>query len=147
MTKAIYFDMDGTIANLYGVSGWLDMIINNDETPYKNAEPMVRMNVLARVLNNLIRKGWTVGIVSWLAKDSNTEYDEKVTKAKIEWLQKHLKSVDFAEIHIVPYGTPKETIVQNPNGILFDDEEPNRNNWVGTAYDVQNIIEILKSVA
>jgi hypothetical protein len=77
MTKAIYFDMDGTIANLYGVNGWLDMIINNDETPYKNAEPMIRMNVLARVLNNLIRKGWTVGIVSWLAKNSNTEYDEK----------------------------------------------------------------------
>ena len=24
MTKAIYFDMDGTIANLYGVNGWLD---------------------------------------------------------------------------------------------------------------------------
>jgi hypothetical protein len=108
---------------------------------------MVRMNVLARVLNNLIRKGWTVGIVSWLAKNSNTEYDEKVTKAKIEWLQKHLKSVDFAEIHIVPYGTPKETVVQNPNGILFDDEEPNRTNWVGTAYDVNNIIEVLKSVA
>lgn len=56
MTKAIYMDMDGTIANLYGVNGWLDMIINNDETPYRVAEPMVRMNVLARVLNNLIRK-------------------------------------------------------------------------------------------
>ena len=147
MTRTIYFDMDGTIANLYGVNNWLDMIINNDETPYRIAEPMVRMNVLARVLNNLIRKGWTVGIVSWLAKNSNTEYDEKVTKAKIEWLQKHLKSVHFEEIHIVPYGTPKETVVQNPNGILFDDEEPNRTNWVGTAYDVHNIIEVLKSVA
>ena len=72
---------------------------------------------------------------------------QEAKQAKIEWLQKHLKSVDFAEIHIVPYGTPKETIVQNPNGILFDDEEPNRNNWVGTAYDVNNIIEVLKSVA
>ena len=147
MTKAIYMDMDGTIANLYGVNGWLNMIINNDETPYKNAEPMVRMNVLARVLNNLIRKGWTVGIVSWLAKNSNTEYDERVTKAKIEWLKTHLKSVHFEEIHIVPYGTPKETVVQNPMGILFDDEEPNRTNWVGTAYDVNEIIEILKAIA
>ena len=147
MTKTIYFDMDGTIANLYGVNGWLDMIINNDETPYRVAEPMVRMNVLARVLNNLIKKGWTVGIVSWLAKNSNAEYDEKVTKAKVEWLRTHLKSVDFAEIHIVPYGTPKHEIVNNPNGILFDDEEPNRTNWIGTAYDVNEIIEILKSVA
>lgn len=147
MTKAIYFDMDGTIANLYGVNNWLDMIIAKDETPYRIAEPMVRMNVLARVLNNLARKGWTIGIVSWLAKNSNTEYDERVTKAKIEWLKTHLKSVHFEEIHIVPYGTPKETVVQNPMGILFDDEEPNRNNWVGTAYDVNEIIEILKAIA
>ena len=139
--------MDGTIANLYGVNNWLDMIIAKDETPYRIAEPMVRMNVLARVLNNLARKGWTIGIVSWLAKNSNTEYDERVTKAKIEWLKTHLKSVHFEEIHIVPYGTPKETVVQNPMGILFDDEEPNRNNWVGTAYDVNEIIEILKAIA
>ena len=147
MTKAIYFDMDGTIANLYGVNNWLDMIINNDATPYKVAEPMVRMNVLARVLNNLIRKGWTIGIVSWLAKNSNSEYDEKVTEAKLNWLKTHLKSVQFEEIHIVPYGTPKHEIVNNPNGILFDDEEPNRINWKGTAFNVNEIIETLKAIA
>ena len=147
MTKTIYFDMDGTIANLYGVNNWLDMIINNDATPYKVAEPMVRMNVLARVLNNLIRKGWTIGIVSWLAKNSNSEYDKKVTEAKLNWLKTHLKSVQFEEIHIVPYGTPKHEIVNNPNGILFDDEEPNRTNWKGTAFDVNEIIETLKAIA
>ena len=26
MTKAIYFDMDGTIADLYAVDGWLDKL-------------------------------------------------------------------------------------------------------------------------
>ena len=147
MTRTIYFDMDGTIANLYGVDGWLDMIINRDATPYKVAEPMVRMNVLARVLNKLTKEGWTIGIVSWLAKNSTEEYDEMVRRAKINWLKTHLKSVHFEEVHIVPYGTPKHEIVNNPNGILFDDEELNRTNWVGTAYDVNNIIEILKSVA
>ena len=145
MTKAIYFDMDGTIANLYGVENWLDMIINKDATPYKVAEPLVKMNTLARMLNSLNRKGYIIGIVSWLAKNSNNEYDEEVTKAKLEWLKIHLKSVNFEEIHIVPYGTPKHEVVNNPNGILFDDEEPNRNNWKGTAFDVDNIIETLKS--
>ena len=147
MKKTIYFDMDGTIANLYGVENWLEMIINRDATPYKIAEPMVRMNVLAKVLNNLIKKGWTVGIVSWLAKDSTDEYDEMVKKAKIDWLKTHLKSVEFTEIHIVPYGTPKHEIVDNPNGILFDDEEPNRTNWKGEAFDVNEIIKVLKGVA
>lgn len=147
MSKAIYFDMDGTIANLYGVDGWLDMLIAKDETPYTIAEPMVRLSSLARILNRLQKKGFTIGIVSWLAKNSTNEYDERVANAKREWLAKHLKSVQFDEIHIVPYGTPKEMIVNIPNGILFDDEKRNRDNWSGTAYDETNIIETLKTVA
>ena len=146
MNTTIYFDMDGTIANLYGVNGWLESIINRDANPYINAEPMVRMNSLARVLNNLIKRGYKIGIVSWLAKNSTEEYDKAVTEAKLNWLKTHLKSVEFEEIHIVPYGTPKHEIVENPNGILFDDEEPNRTKWLGTAYNVNAIIETLKGL-
>lgn len=147
MSKAIYFDMDGTIANLYGVDGWLDMLIAKDETPYAIAKPMVKLSSLARILNRLQKNGFTIGIVSWLAKNSTNEYDERVANAKREWLTRHLKSVQFDEIHIVPYGTPKETIVNIPNGILFDDEKRNRDNWTGTAYDETSIIEVLKTVA
>lgn len=147
MMKTIYFDMDGTIANLYAVNGWLPMLRAEDTTPYTLAEPMMRMNVLARVLNGLKRKGFKVGIVSWTAKNGTTEYNERVKKAKIEWLKNHLKSVQFDEIHIVEYGTPKHEIVNDKNGILFDDEEPNRTEWKGTAFDVDNIIEVLKGIA
>ena len=142
--KTIYFDMDGTIANLYGVEGWLNYLINKDTTPYEVAKPMVNMNSLARLLNNLQKKGYEIGIVSWLSKNSNANYDEDVTNAKIKWLATHLKSVKFNEIHIVAYGTPKQNVVNNPYGILFDDEEPNRRNWKGTAYNVDEIIKILK---
>ena len=147
MNKAIYFDMDGTIANLYGVENWLDMLINKDETPYKVAEPMVRLSSLARILNRLQKEGFAIGIVSWLAKNSNCEYDMRVTNAKVEWLKIHLKSVQFDEVHIVAYGTPKEEVVNFPMGILFDDEEKNRNNWKGTAFDVNDIIGTLKKIA
>lgn len=146
-TKAIYFDMDGTIANLYGVSNWLNSLINGDESPYVEAKPLVRLSTLARVLNKLQRNGYTLGIVSWLAKNSTEEYDKKVTNAKLNWLKHHMASVQWNEIHIVEYGTPKEKIVNNPLGILFDDEKQNRNNWIGTAYDERNIIEVLKTVA
>lgn len=147
MTKAIYFDMDGTIANFYGVNGWLEYLKAEDATPYEIANPLLRLSVLARVLNNLQRKGYTIGIVSWLAKNSNEDFDKKVAQAKIHWLKIHLKSVKFDEIHIVKYGTPKEEVVNFPNGILFDDEEPNRNNWKGNAYDESQIMEVLKRVA
>ena len=146
MERAIYFDMDGTIADLYGVENWLLELQRGSCTPYKKAVPLIRMQLLARLLNELRRKGWTIGIVSWLAKNSTTEYDEEVTRAKLEWLSKHLKSVEWNEIHIVSYGTPKEEVVNYPKGILFDDEEPNRNNWKGTAYNEKNIIEKLKAI-
>lgn len=143
----ICFDMDGTIANLYGVNGWLEMLTNHDETPYKNATVLVNMNSLARILNRLQKKGHEIGIISWLSKNSNAEYDERVTNAKKEWLAKHLKSVKFDFIEIVKYGTDKNIVAKNENDILFDDEENNRKNWKGIAYNVNNIIETLKVVA
>ena len=143
----IYFDMDGTIANLYAVENWLPKLRNHDETPYAEAKPLVRLCTLARLLNKAQRNGHEIGIVSWLSKNSTADYDERVTEAKMNWLRTHLKSVQFDEIHIVPYGTPKHEIVKDVNGILFDDEEKNRTEWKGTAFDVDNIIGILKKIA
>lgn len=146
MTTTIFFDMDGTIADLYGVENWLDYLIASDVLPYEIAKPLIRLNALARILNRLQKQGYKVGVISWLAKNSNTAYDEKVTKAKKEWLKKHLASVNFDEIHIVKYGTPKQTFAKTENDILFDDEEKNRNDWTGKAFDVNEIIEILKGM-
>lgn len=146
MMKTIYFDMDGTIADLYGVGDWLDCLMNENPLPYEIAKPLIRLNVLARHLNRLQRNGWKIGIISWLAKTSTTEYDEEVTAAKETWLKTHLKSVRFDEIHIVPYGTPKETFCKTEFDILFDDEEPNRNGWTGQAFDENNILETLKGM-
>ena len=144
MTTTIFFDMDGTIADLYGVENWLDYLIASDALPYEIAKPLIRLNALARILNRLQKQGYKVGVISWLAKNSNTDYDEKVTKAKKEWLKKHLASVNFDEIHIVKYGTPKQTFAKTENDILFDDEKKNRNDWTGKAFDVNEIIKILK---
>ena len=141
--KKIYFDMDGTIANLYGVDGWLEYLINRDTTPYEVARPMVNFSALARLLHRLQRNGYTIGVISWTAKNSTEEYNARVARAKREWLAKHLPSVRFDEIHIVAYGTPKSTCGK---GILFDDEEKNRLEWNGTAYNVNNILEVLRNL-
>ena len=146
MTKAIYFDMDGTIADLYGVEGWLNDLESEHERPYATAKPLIRMSALARVLNRLQKEGYTIGIVSWLSKGGSDDYNEKVAYAKQKWLKQHLASVNFDEINIVKYGTPKSTAVNIQGGILFDDEERNRAEWNGTAFDVDNIIEILKAL-
>ena len=146
MTRTIFFDMDGTIADLYGVDGWLADLINKDVRPYREAKVMHNMQALARVLNRLQREGNKVAIISWLAKNSTADYDERVAQTKREWLAKHLTSVRFDEVHIVKYGTAKQTFIHTEADILFDDEEQNRNNWTGEAHNVHNIIEVLKSL-
>jgi hypothetical protein len=141
--KIINFDMDGTLANLYGVENWLSDLTNSNPRPYIVAKPLLNMSALARVLNRLKKSGYIINIISWLSKNSTPDYDKAVTFAKRQWLAKHLKSVQFDNIYIVPYGTPKHTVA---NGYLFDDEEPNRTAWGCKAFDVDNIIDTLKAL-
>ena len=148
MKNTIYFDMDGTIANLYGVNGWLDDLINENPRPYKDAEPLLNFRVFAKELHKVQQKGYKIGIISWLSKTGTDEYNKVVTETKEKWLKKHLPSVKFDEIHIVKYGTPKSTC-GNGYSILFDDEENNRKEYEkngGKAYNVNNIIEVLRSL-
>ena len=146
MNITINFDMDGTIADLYGVENWLDYLIAENTFPYANARPLLNLSALARKLNALQKEGYNLAVISWLSKSGTAEYNEAVTEVKMAWLRKHLPSVAWDRITIVPYGTPKQNFCGNPLDILFDDEERNRINWTGRAYDVQNIMEILREI-
>ena len=141
----ICFDMDGTIANFYGVEGWLEDLMAQNPRPYEVAGTLVNMNALARMLNRLQRQGHEIVIVSWLSKRYSAEFDKAVTEAKIKWLKKHLGSVNFDEINITRYGVSKDIFCQSTEDVLFDDEEQNRLNWTGRAYGVDNILETLKT--
>ena len=142
----IYFDMDGTISNLYGVKDWLPKLRAFDPSPYANAIPLINFSVFAKYLHKLQKAGYKIGIVSWLSKISNAQYDNAVTEAKKYWLKKHLPSVVWDEINIVSYGYPKSNAVKHPHDILFDDEEKNRQDWLGIAYDEKNLLENLKKL-
>lgn len=147
MTKAIYFDMDGTIADLYGVDGWLDYLCAEKTKPYREAKPLVDMRKLGKLLNTLQEQGWKIGIISWLSKSGSDAYNERVAQTKEKWLEKHLGSVTFDEIKIAKHGMPKQFLADHAFGILFDDEQRNRDNWLGEAYDVHNILEVLSILA
>ena len=142
----IWFDMDGTIADLYGVDNWLEMLMAHDETPYAIAKPLINLSVLARLMNKVQREGFEICIVSALAKESTAEYDERVRNAKIKWLANHLKSVHFNEIRFVPYWYTKNN-VNTGSDILFDDEERHLEKWTGMAVNANKMIETLKAIA
>jgi hypothetical protein len=143
LERKIWFDCDGTFIDLYGVNGWLEDLINYNPRPYLVAKPLVNLSVFARLLNNLQKRGYEVNIITWTSKNSTVEYHEAVKQAKLKWLKKHLSSVHWNNIYILKYGTPKSSC---GNGILFDDEEKNRIDWNGIAYDEKNLLEKLKGI-
>ena len=147
MEKAIYFDMDGTIADLYGQKDWLKNLRAEKTAPYEKARPMVDMKALKTALNNLREKGYKLGIITWLAKDSTLEYKQATRVAKIDWLDKHFGVGYFDKIHMVQYGTPKHKVATIKNALLFDDNEEVRQTWnIGTAHNEKNILATLRTL-
>ena len=144
----IYFDMDGTIADLYNVENWLPKLRAENPSPYAEAEAMVDMGELQLYLSILQNRGCKLGVISWLSKGSSKSYDKMVRKAKKNWLRENLPEIAFDETHFVKYGTRKDYIAKDKDGILFDDSEEVRNNWRGIAVNpnTEDIIEFLKKV-
>ena len=69
-----------------------------------------------------------------------------MAEVKKAWLKKHLPSVKWDEINVVAYGYNKANFAESAEDVLFDDEEKNRINWTGKAYDVNNILEVLRTI-
>lgn len=142
MHKKIWFDMDGTIADLYGVENWLDDLKAEIPRPYKVAKANINLSLLARYLNKLKANGYKIGIISWTSMQSSAEYAEAVAIEKIKWLTNHLPSVWFDDVNIVPYGTEKN-IFNDGADLLFDDDVKVRENWTGKSYPPEQIFNVL----
>ena len=141
MAKVLVFDMDGTIADLYGVKGWLEDLRAYNPRPYVKAKPLYNMDTLNGILNALKEQGWTIAVTTWLAKDSTKAYDDEVRKAKLEWLEKY--DFPYDEIHLVKYGTTKANCTRKLGlgQILVDDNEKVRKGWkLGDTINAQNDI-------
>lgn len=145
MVKAVYFDMDGTIANLYGVDGWLDALHNEDVSPYAVAAPLVDMDKLNAICAALQAVGIVIGVISWSAKGGSKEYNAEVRKVKREWIKTYLPCV--TEFHVVKYGTPKHRVRKIDNSILIDDCAEVRDAWDGltinAAKDFVKVLDVL----
>ena len=146
--QTLVFDMDGTIADLEGVSNWIFKLRTEDVTPYQEAKPLYNMDNLRKILMLLKSAGFRIEVVSWRSKFESEEYAEAVTKAKLEWLDRY--NFPYDDAHILEYGHPKDRCTCHLGGyqILIDDRQDVRDSWAlgGTIDATKNIIPILLGI-
>lgn len=139
MKKMICFDMDGTIADLYGVDDWEPKLREENPSPYLEAEPMWDMKELRKILLRLIEQGWEIRVITWLSKNSTEHYKHIVREAKNFWLQKY--NFPAEKCHMIEYGRTKADCVRREAeiAILIDDNAKVRNGWtLGETIDPTN---------
>ena len=148
--NAIYFDMDGTVYDLYGVDGWLEMLNAEDISAYKCGTPICDMAKLNAILERFIALGFVIGVVTWTAMNGSREFNKATRKVKLEWVRENMPTV--TEFHCVKYGTPKHKVAKIKNAVLVDDNSAVRDAWNGYTVDAnKNILvqleALLKEVA
>ncbi len=132
MKQIIAFDMDGTIADLYGVENWLYKIRAGDTSPYEECKPLVNMNKLNQVCALLQKAGYEIQIITALSKDANAEYKKATREAKKTWLDKW--GFIYDHFHGVDYKTIKRDVIRRDmkeggTAILIDDEARHIDKW------------------
>lgn len=129
MTKRIYFDMDGTIADLYGRDGWLDSLINEEAGLFQELKPMYPAWQFREICDRLQREGWELGVITWTPMNATREYEEQVAREKIYWLQNYAPFIK--DITCQPYGQPKQYAIRQraTRMILVDDNHEVRQMW------------------
>ena len=150
--KMVCFDLDGTVYDLYGVNGWLEMLRAENPKAYTMGKALWNMGELNEVLRELQKQGVEIRVITWLSMNSTEDYKEKTRQAKLEWLEK--MGFPFDNFHGVAYGTTKANCVRKylelgEQAILIDDNKKVREGWhLGETVDPtqENIIEILKAL-
>lgn len=127
--KKIYFDMDGTVADLYNSENWLNKLRNEEPGAFRFLKPMVNMDALASVCYQLMQQGYSFGIITWLPMDASYEYEKVCEEEKKDWAEEYMPWV--SEFYAQSYGVPKQYAPSKRamEMILVDDNSEVRAMW------------------
>lgn len=122
--------MDGTIADTYAISDWLDQLRNESVKPFEVAEPLISESTLLSLFTDeniivctMLPKGVALG----------TPYADACQQAKREWLDKYFPSLTKAIF--MEYGDDKSLGNFSKNCLLIDDNATIRANFNGYTLD------------
>ena len=135
--KSIWFDMDGTIAELYKVDNWLMKLRTNEWSVYSECAPRAHANRIRirNAVRALVEDGWQVGVITWASKgiDWGTDLDE-IAEVKHEWLCQFFPEIADGKFACIPYGYSKAQFLEEMGdgyslAYLVDDNKEVRAEW------------------
>ena len=125
----VYLDMDGTIADLYGIENWLPRLRASDRTIFLECEPLITEEML---FETFPEDEYEIKILSMTPKGASKSYCVNVAKQKSEWLDIYFPRI--TKRIYKRYGHNKN-LKNSKNAILVDDSAPIRKSWNGKALD------------
>ena len=127
--QIVYLDMDGTIANLYGIVNWLEKLENEIAGLFLECEPFLTEQELQKYFPN---DEYELRICSMTPLNATEEYCQVVINEKNQWLDKYFPSITHRVY--MAYGTNKN-LKNSVNHILIDDNETIRQSFKGLAFE------------
>lgn len=121
MSKKIYFDLDGTVYDLYNIDDWLKKLTTEQDGVFTEGDFLVDYVDFMECIHQLQDYGYIFGVITWLPMQATPEYEEICRQEKIMWINEYLPFV--SEINICSYGIPKQNCIQKRSQtmILIDD--------------------------
>lgn len=123
-STTIYFDLDGTLFDLYGQEDWLKRLRAEDATVFEgNFLPTINRNDLFTVIYKLRLKGVKFGVITWLPMQATPEFEEEAAEVKKKWVYENLPFIQ--DVVCISYGIPKQNAIvkKSKNMFLIDDNK------------------------
>lgn len=134
--KTIWFDMDGTIYNLYKIPAWLERLRDEDSTVFSEPVPRHNYKRIDEAIMVLLEMGWTVGVITWAPKfvERDDTFFYEVEEAKSNWIASYFPSLIDCPFAVLPYGESKSQFMRDMEeegdiNILVDDNKDVRKEW------------------
>lgn len=152
MSTKIYFDLDGTIYDLYSIPNWLQLLREEQPTAFTQGRPLFNHDFY-KVVASLLSKGVQFGVITWLPMQASPEYEEICRAEKIQWCKDYLPFISTFAAQ--SYGTPKQQAIKSRtrNDIIIDDNLDICQMWSNgktrTAIQVtkeKNVTQILQEI-
>jgi deoxyribodipyrimidine photolyase len=126
----IYFDLDGTVYNLYGINDWLSKLREEKVSVYTEGEKLFEESKFYKIVCSLLSYGVRFGVITWGSMTATPEFEIETENAKREWVKENLPFVESFAYQ--QYGTPKQQAIKNRtrNDILIDDNFDVLQTWI-----------------